>query len=110
MSNLEELKAEAERLHDEYMTEMGKLDGLRDRSIAASVAYEEAMSGAGLMYVLHYWRYHSPYTEEFLTAEGAISFAAYGEDEGTMSTEKITGPNGYLLEGEAFSDARWAIV
>ena len=107
-SDLELLRARAEELGAIYKAELARLEPIRDAAREADKAYEDALRDAGQLYVLHYMRYYAPCTEEFRTAEEAIQYAEYAEDAGEMSAQKVTGPDGYLLEGDALRDAMWA--
>ena len=64
-----------------------------------------AARGAGRLYLADFYSYHQLHTEEFLTADEALVFLWGGFDNGNLSPLRVTGPDGYLLEAEALSEA-----
>lgn len=53
--------------------------------------------GEALTWTAVYWRYHSRYEQECDSLDEAVRFLEYGEDDGSLSSEAIFGPNGKLL-------------
>lgn len=63
--------------------------------------------GNGQQWVAVYWRYHSQYTEEFDSLDGALGFLHAGEDYGDLSSQEIRGPGGeVVMDGKAIT-ASW---
>jgi malate/lactate dehydrogenase len=62
---------------------------------------------AGRLYVAHYMRYGAALTDESLTLDEAIDFLRYGEEACALSSKRITGPDGFVLEKDALSDLIW---
>jgi hypothetical protein len=59
------------------------------------------------VWVAHYWRYHSEYEDAFDSLEDALGFLLEGEDRGTLSSDRITGPDGFALSDTELTTAIW---
>lgn len=53
--------------------------------------------GQSLTWTAVYWRYHSRYEEERDSLQEAVAFLERGEEDGSLSSEAVLGPDGKVL-------------
>lgn len=58
------------------------------------------------VWTAHYWRHYAKYQHEASSLEDAIRFLSRGEEDGVLSSDSVTGPNGEVVLAD--KDACWA--